>query len=102
MLFRIKQDHVIAVHQQGVALKQNNERAFIPETEPRTAVAERVGVHAGSGVKRSTHATADIPMPRTGTRPGGGDPYPPPPAVLNGRRAAFASAPYQREPRRGG
>jgi hypothetical protein len=35
-------------------------------------VAERVGVHAGSSVKRSTHAAADIPISRTGTRPGNG------------------------------
>jgi hypothetical protein len=35
---------------------------------------ERVCVHARSSVKRSTHAAADIPIPRTGTQPGGVDP----------------------------
>jgi hypothetical protein len=76
-----------AVHQQGIVLKQNNQRAFIPETEPRTPVAERLCVHARSGVKHSTHAAADIPIPCTGTRPRGSIP------AARHRRFSRASVP---------
>ena len=69
-------------------------------------VAERLCVHARSGVKRSTHAATDIPIPGTGTRPGGVDPCRTPQASVSllsprdtkGARAAAITHVYRFPP----
>ena len=64
---------MVAIEEAWIAFDQHDEITLVPETQPGTAIADRVGVHRLRRVERRAHAAADVAIPRPAAGFGGID-----------------------------